>query len=183
MKAVKSGPIIGKALESYTSSGVGKIMVFVSTGWYVAPVETSSQEPETSLTGLTSISTETLTAGIINTDVLFVGERKISFGKNGALKIDGNVEVDGEILARKISTDELVISSETSGNEVVKAGQKSVVIENDRVKENSKILVTFTSDYSPATRYWVTKDKGVGFSVHLDQPTARNSTFDWLIIN
>lgn len=186
MKAVKSGPIIGKALEAFQcpeTSGqcAGKIMTFVSVGWFVAPLETGDGRLATS--DLTDLDLETLTADTISTDVLFIGERKISFGKNGAMKIDGNVEVDGEVLARKISTDELVISSETSGNEEVKAGQKSVTIENDRVKENSKILVTFTSDYSPANRLWVSKKEGQSFTVHLDQPVTENSTFDWLIIN
>ena len=87
------------------------------------------------------------------------------------------------VTAKIIKTDELVVSSKTSGNSGVKAGQKSVAIENDRVKENSKILVTFSSDFSPATRYLVTKDNGVGFSVLHYQPETYNSTFDWLIIN
>lgn len=150
MKAIKSGPIVGKALEGYTGSGVGKIMVFVSTGWYVAPVD-SSDNFVMDLSSITDLDVKTLTATIVT--------------------------------AETIKTDELIVSRKTSGNDEVKAGQKSVSLENDRVKENSKILVTFTSDYSPATRYWVTKDKGVGFSVHLDQPVVGNSTFDWLIIN
>ena len=125
-------------------------MVFVSTGWYVAPVD-NSDNFVVDLSSITDLDVKTLTATIVT--------------------------------AETIKTDELIVSRKTSGNDEVKAGQKSVSLENDRVKENSKILVTFTSDYSPATRYWVTKDKGVGFSVHLDQPVVGNSTFDWLIIN
>ena len=34
MKATKTGPTIGKALESYVSNGIGKIMAFVNIGWY-----------------------------------------------------------------------------------------------------------------------------------------------------
>ena len=150
MKATKSGPIIGKALEDYSGSGVGKIMVFVSTGWYVAPLE-NSDNFVVDLINITDLDVATLTATIVTADT--------------------------------IVTDELVISRETSGNDAVVAGQKSVTIENNRVKENSKILVTFTSDYSPATRYWITKSAGENFSVNLDQPVTENSSFDWLIIN
>ncbi|GAG18680.1 unnamed protein product, partial [marine sediment metagenome] len=41
MKATASGPIIGKALEAFSDPDptvVGQVMVFISVGWYVAPV-------------------------------------------------------------------------------------------------------------------------------------------------
>jgi len=178
MKATKSGPIIGKALEAYGGSGVGKIMVFVSTGWYVASVG-----QDNNLNDLSNINLETLTAGTINTQVLLVGDVEISVATSGALKINGDVEINGNLVASKVTTDELVISKETSGSHIVKAGQKEVTIENDKVDETSKVLVTFISDYSPATRFWVTMKKGESFTVHLDQPVTSDSSFSWLIVN
>ncbi len=150
MRATKSGPIIGKALEAYNGSGEGIVMVFVNTGWYVAPVD-SSDDFVADLSSITDLDVTTLTATTVT--------------------------------ANTIVTDELVVSSETSGNSEVRAAQNSITIENSRVKEDSKILVTFTSDYSPASRYWVTKEKDKSFNVHLDQPVTGDSSFDWLIIN
>ena len=34
VKATKSGPIVGYALEAYTANDIGKIQVFVNTGWW-----------------------------------------------------------------------------------------------------------------------------------------------------
>lgn len=150
MKATRSGPTIGKALESYNRPGEGIVMTFVSTGWYVAPID-DGDEFIADLSGITDLDVATLTATTITAEI--------------------------------IKTDELVVSGETSGNDEVKTGQRSITIENGRVKEDSKILVTFTSDYSPASRYWITKEKGASFSVHLDKPVAGNSSFSWLIIN
>ena len=182
MRADKSGPIVGKALEPFDGAqgDIGRIMVFVSVGWFVQPV-TSDQSPVTS--NLTSIDVQTLTAGTINAQVLFVGDRKISMTKDGSLKIEGNVEITGSLIAGKISTDELVVSEKSSGSANIKAGAEQVTVDNVLVKETSKVLVTFTTDYSPATRYYVTKELGKSFTLHLDQPVQTEATFNWFVIN
>jgi len=218
MKATKSGPIVGKALEAFACSQptsqstdrsqqttavdsspnavdqlsdssqstvdscYGRIMVFVSVGWFVQPISGNGDQGS-GISSFTNIDTETLTAGTVNAQVLFVGERKISMAKDGSLKIEGNVEITGSLIAGKISTDELVVSEKSSGSAAVKAGTKEMTIENDLVKDTSKILVTFTTDYSPATRYYVTKEVGKSFTLHLDQPVGQAAAFDWLIIN
>jgi hypothetical protein len=135
------------------------------------------------LQSYTAISLETLAAGTINTQVLFIGERKINVDNNGTLRIDGDVQIDGEIIAKKVVTDELVISDQTSGTETVEAGTKELTIPADKVGEKTKVLITFTADYFPATRFWVTKKVGASFTVHLDQPTTTDATFNWLIVN
>jgi hypothetical protein len=181
MKATKSGPIIGKALEGYGGSGVGKIMIFVSTGWYVAGLDVGSRMSD--IGDLSDINVGELTAGTINTQVLFIGDRQLSVSTEGTLVIDGDVSVDGVLSAKQVKTDELIVSGETSGTDIIKAGQKKVTIESTKVVKQSKILVTFSDDYSPATRYWVTKKSGESFTVHLNQPTTSKVSFDWLIIN
>ena len=180
MKATRSGSIVGKALEAYSGSGVGKIMVFVSVGWYVASLENSEQQTGN---GFSSIDTQTLTAGTVNTQVLIIGDRKITMEKNGKLRIDGDVQIDGELIAKKVITDELVVGDQTSGSGTIQAGTKELTIPTDKVGDKTKILITFTTDYSPATRYWVTKKVGESFTVHLDQPVGFDATFDWLVVN
>jgi hypothetical protein len=122
MKATESGPIIGKALEGYGGSGVGKIMVFVSTGWYVAGVDKS-----TNLGDLSNISLETLTAGTINTQVLLIGDIEVSMSKSGTLKINGDVNIDGDLIAERVITDKLVVGDEISGSSTLPTGESEVL--------------------------------------------------------
>jgi hypothetical protein len=185
MKAISSGPIVGKALEGYSGSGTGRIMVFVSTGWYVASPASENDQ----LADLTDVNVNTLAAGSITTDILFIGDRKLEMAADGTLVVDGSVNIlgdvsiGGDLNAKSVKTDELVVSEETSGTNIIKVGQKEVTIDNTKVGKTSKILITFSTDYSPATRYWVSKKEGESFTVHLDQPTSADAEFSWLIIN
>lgn len=86
MKATASGPIVGKALESFTCDKArpcqGKIVVFVSVGWYVAPI--SNNNPPTAksnLDGLNSISTQSLTSKTLSADKMIIGG-KIDFNRS-----------------------------------------------------------------------------------------------------
>jgi len=210
MKATQSGPIVGKALESFSCSQstsqstdhsqqttavdsspnavdqlsdsgqstvdpcFGKIMVFVSVGWFVQPV-TSDQSPVTS--NLTSIDVETLTAGTINTQVLFVGERKISMAKDGALKIEGNVEVSGELTAKKLN-----VSAEASGSSTLPAGQVKTFVATSAISAKSQVLITpdtLTKEVLAVTK----KEVGKGFTVEIISPETKDIKFDWFIIN
>ena len=178
MKASRSGPIVGKALESYSSQGIGKIMVFVNVGWYVAPMENGS------ISASTLIDTDTLSLNSIETQVLIVGERQVSMNKDGRLEIDGSVQINGDLLvAGKVTAEEISLGEKSSGVKTLTSGSKKLEVKTALVGEKSKIFVTFTEDYSPATRYWVTKNEGIGFTVHLDQPVSADTGFYWLIIN
>jgi len=189
MKATQSGPIVGKALESYDNAdptAIGKIMVFVSVGWYVQPLDTSGQSLGTNLT---SIDTEMLSAGTISTQILIIGGKELKVNEDGVLWLEGSMaiagdlNVEGVLSAKKVKTDELEVSDKSSGKDFVVAGTISKDIKTDILKERSKVFITFTSDYSPATRYWVTKKIGESFTVHLDQPPNGHTSLDWLVVN
>ena len=67
-----------------------------------------------------------------------------------------------------------------SGTSFVPKNQNKIFISFRDLKPNSKVYVTFTQNYSPATRYWVSKiDQQNGFLVELDAPVATNVEFDW----
>ena len=153
-------------------------MLFVNVGWYVAPMESES------IGTSTSIDTSTLSLNSIETQVLIVGERQVSMNKDGRLEIDGSVQINGDLLvAGRIAAEEISLGDKSSGVETIRSGFKTLGVSSALVGEKSKIFVTFTSDYSPATRYWVTKNEGMGFTVHLDQPVSADTGFSWLIIN
>ena len=209
MKATKSGPIVGKALESYNNpdpAAVGKIMVFVSVGWYVAPVASPPSGGSSGDATFTSIDTETLTAGTIHTDFLFVGDRKLAMGPNGELVVDGDVnvlgdikvsgdlQVDGDILGTVLTVDKINVStgntepvsgrsSDSVGSATIAAGQTEILIETTAVTTGSKIFVTPTSTTSGQSPYVVEKVGSASFKVKIDAPTSQDIRFDWLIIN
>ncbi|MDO8715891.1 MAG: hypothetical protein Q7J73_03665 [Dehalococcoidales bacterium] len=102
-----------------------------------------------------------------------IGAGKVTIDK------DGNVKIAGDITANSLT----LAASKTAGSGKVLAGQGTVVVQTPAVDTNSKVIVTFTSDYVPATRYAVVeKSIGSGFRVSLDAPVAADSSFDWIII-
>ena len=61
--------------------------------------------------------------------------------------------------------------------------RKQVFVKSSAVYNNSNIQVTFKGDYSPATRYWISKiNPQEGFYLELDSPTLSDVTFNWWII-
>jgi len=206
MKATQSGPIVGKALEAYDNSdptAVSKIMVFVHIGWYVAPLPDSGLPADATFT---SINTETLTAGTINTDILFVGDRQLTMGPAGELVVDGSVnvlgdikvsgdlQVDGDILGTALTVDKINVStgntepvsgksSDSVGSETIVAGQTEILIETTAVTTDSKIFVTPTSTTLGQSPYVIEKVDKTSFKVKIDAAVGTDIKFDWLIIN
>lgn len=73
---------------------------------------------------------------------------------------------------------------EASGTATVSAGANNSQVATDRLTDQSQVIVTFTSDYTPATKYWVKKDPGAkDFTIFTNYPVNNDTTLDWLIIN
>lgn len=87
-----------------------------------------------------------------------------------------------DLIKKTLELDKKYITD--SGTSYVPKNQNKVFVKNRNVKQESKINVTFNSDYSPATRYWVSqKNPYEGFYVELDAPTSQNAEFNWWISN
>ncbi|MEX0621926.1 MAG: hypothetical protein WD187_02950, partial [Candidatus Woykebacteria bacterium] len=205
MKATQSGPIVGKALESFDGAqdDIGRIMVFVSVGWFVAPLDSGSGMED--LGSMSSLHIEGLTSNTINTQLLFVGDRQLSMGPAGELVVDGDVNVlgdvtiegdlniDGAVLAKSLRTKSIEIdipapdpttgkSAATIGDATIVAGQTEIVVKTTAVKPDSKIFVTATSTTSGQIPYVVEKLAGESFKVRIDSPIGTAIKFDWWII-
>ena len=97
---------------------------------------------------------------------------------------EGDVHIAGELSAQKfvVNTDDQVNAS--AGEAVIPAGTALVEIKTESVTEGSLIYVTFTSDYTPATRYWVeSRKKGESFVLKMDKIVNIDSQFSWWIVN
>lgn len=71
-----------------------------------------------------------------------------------------------------------------NGTAFIPKNQKKIFIQTPFSKTTNKIYVTFTSDYSPAVRYWISDIKDYdGFTVELDAPVFSNSEFNWWMTN
>lgn len=71
-----------------------------------------------------------------------------------------------------------------SGESYVPSGQRRIFVSNKNVAINSKINVTFTTDYTPATRFWVGEVVPFrGFYIELDVPVAADTGFSWWVSN
>jgi len=69
-----------------------------------------------------------------------------------------------------------------SGDAFVSRDQKKVFLSVKEVQVSSRIMVTFTQDYFPATRYWISEIKpGDGFTLELDTNPQNNTGFSWWI--
>jgi hypothetical protein len=68
------------------------------------------------------------------------------------------------------------------GRASIIAGTSSVTISKPSVTANSVIQVSFESNYEPATRYFVTKEPGIGFTISLDAAVAADSSLNWWIL-
>jgi hypothetical protein len=81
---------------------------------------------------------------------------------------------------------QLYLSAQSTGRATLLAGTKTAPVIAPNLRESSQVILTFESDYTPATKYWITKDFSTltpQFIIHTDYPVAINTNASWLIIN
>jgi hypothetical protein len=87
-----------------------------------------------------------------------------------------------DLIQKTLELDKKYITD--SGTAFILKNQSKVYIKSQNTKLNSKVNITFSQDYSPAVRYWVSqKIPFEGFYIELDSPTAADAEFDWWISN
>jgi excisionase family DNA binding protein len=64
------------------------------------------------------------------------------------------------------------------GTATLSKDKNQITIEQEKVTPATPVTVTFTGDYAPAKKYWVTADQG-SFTVYTDFPVANNSSFNY----
>lgn len=103
--------------------------------------------------------------------MLFAGFGFLPVGKSKTDLIQKTLELDKKYIL-------------DSGTAYVPRNQNKVYVKSESAKLNSKINVTFSSNFTPASRYWVSqKVPFEGFYLELDSPTASDAEFSWWISN
>jgi hypothetical protein len=86
--------------------------------------------------------------------------------------------VSGRLLVGKIA------ATDNVGTAYIPAGSREVTIETTGVQATSMFLITFETNYSPATRFFIShKVAGASFTVTLDADVAADAHFSWWIVD
>jgi excisionase family DNA binding protein len=64
------------------------------------------------------------------------------------------------------------------GTATLSKDKNQITIQQEKVTPTTPMTVTFTSDYAPAKKYWVTTDQG-SFTLYTDFPVSSDSTFNY----
>jgi DNA-binding transcriptional MerR regulator len=67
------------------------------------------------------------------------------------------------------------------GTATLSKDKNQITIQQEKVTPTTPLTVTFTSDYAPAKKYWVTVDQG-SFTVYTDFPVSSDSNFNYNFI-
>lgn len=87
-----------------------------------------------------------------------------------------------ELIQRTLELDKKYMVD--TGTAYVPKDQNKVFIKSTNVKLNSRINLSFSANYTPAARYWVSQRVPFeGFYVELDAPVAADAEFSWWISN
>lgn len=65
-----------------------------------------------------------------------------------------------------------------TGTDTLPKGKNQVLVTQDKITSTTPITLTFTTDYAPAKKYWVTSDSG-SFTLHTDFPVSADSHFNY----
>ncbi|MBP9670135.1 MerR family transcriptional regulator [Candidatus Woesebacteria bacterium] len=68
------------------------------------------------------------------------------------------------------------------GTSTLSKGKNQITVEQDKITSTTPVTVTFTGDYAPAKKYWVTTDQG-SFTLYTDFPVSSDSTFNYSFLN
>ena len=88
----------------------------------------------------------------------------------------------GKLKSQIVSVDDMNQQMQIiqNGTSFVPKNQKRIFVTATKIKANSRVYISFTQNYSPANRYWVSNIKQQdGFEVELDAPVADNVEFNW----
>lgn len=68
-----------------------------------------------------------------------------------------------------------------SGTGSLGKGKDQVTITNSSIRPNSVVTASFTADYAPAKKYWVSLALG-SFTLHTDFPVSADTPFNYLVL-
>lgn len=77
-----------------------------------------------------------------------------------------------------VTTINLDNTSLVTGTSTLPKGKNQISVPSDKLTASTPVTATFTSDFSPAKKYWITTTVG-SFTLHTDFPPGADSTFNY----
>jgi hypothetical protein len=68
-----------------------------------------------------------------------------------------------------------------AGSQTLAKGASHATVINDRLTPTTVVTATFTADFSPAKKYWVTPTQG-SFTLSTDFPVGQDSSFNYSFV-
>jgi hypothetical protein len=194
MKATHSGPVVAKALESFSCESAtpcqGKIVAFVNVSYYFSPDDLQTLETATQTLSLSTDLTPKVKQSLENLGFFIENGvaklKELTVDKVTALAGNFGKIVFGELAVKK--------GSQTAGQASFENNQTEVLITSGKVTEGSLIYITPTTKTDGLTLYIKEQKPGESFTVALErssgdlpnQATASATQaikFNWLIVN
>jgi len=151
MKATHAGEVVGRALASYSGSGVSQILVFINPSYY---------NPDNNLQGDNG-TFDLVTANGITVNTLTV---------NGTATFNDDIVVNGHIIGNPDTSGTVTVSSDTSS---------AVHTFTSSYNTPPNVVITPESD-TGSLRYWVTKTAN-DFTIHLSGNAGSDIKFDYFV--
>ncbi|CAN5323134.1 hypothetical protein BH10PAT1_BH10PAT1_1800 [soil metagenome] len=142
-----------------------------------------------------TVLSDTVINGKLNVGTLTFDNVNQSINAVGVLKIQdlalGNIEfmnglitfdTNGNVIAKSVTADKYKVAGTSAGTGTIVAGQTSIVIPTNEVKNSSLIFVTAQSA-TTKTLAVTTKTTGTSFKVEIPSADAHNINFSWWIVD
>ncbi len=180
MKATTAGIIVGRALEAYSGTGTGSILVFVNTGYFDGTMLAHSADLEQA----TSTPSQALNTNEITEGLEVITPKIIAKG----LTVESISALDKEITF----TSDVVFfgtpyfTTDTAGFAQIKKGDKRVEVTFDKAYIEKPILnanLSLENDedafFAEDIKYAISKATTTSFTIVLNKPASRDITFNW----
>jgi len=174
MKATKTGPIIGRALESFSGAEVGKILVFVQGGYFSK--EAASSVSDLNPVKLAADSRFSWTNQLGNS-VAWVND----LGESFFTKVTAGIGRFQTLVFGELRVSQ---GSKSAGEANLRDGESEVFVPSEKVNSASLINLTPTSE-PEGIIYLKERRSGEGFVVGVRELGERSQDihFTWFILN
>ncbi len=90
------------------------------------------------------------------------------------------IGIDKNPLQTQTTEAQILNTSADAGSYFISKEENTAFVTYENAEPLSKIVITFTQDYSPASKYWIKDIKpGEGFTVELDTKVFDDKWFNW----
>ena len=167
------------ALQSYSGSGIGTILVFIETQYY-SPTSGSSVQGGGDTFASIQVSGQATIGSLVVTGGATIGG---DLAVTGNASIGGNLTVNGHIITGGSTPPTVTIGSASCANETVKitgndtAGTVTITTDSDCTTTGSLAIITFGKAYGSAPHITLTPTTAAAASLEYYNGSSTSTSF------